>query len=441
MTINAITAEDELMYKQLSDPKLREIAEQIELRGSKGFTLIDGLLFRIRKDRELFVVPDGMVNNIIRLYHDEVGHVGIDKTVQRIVDHYWFPNLKLRIKQYIENCVRCLSYSLVADKTEGELIIYDKDTVPFQTIHIDHFGPLEQSKNKSRYILVIVDACTKFVWLFPTKSTGAKEVIERLLLLFGLTGTPRRIVSDRGTAFTSHDFAEFMESKNVKHVLTAVASPWANGQVERVNRFLKSTLAKVADDPSGWEEKLSAAQYAINNTYHRAISATPSKALFGCEQRRDEDEQLRMLIDEIKKIDVNYADQRDATRQTAREVNRKIQEYNKADYDDRHKKITRYKEGDLVLVRKLQFKVGENTKLAPKYKGPYRIKAIFKNNRFVVTDVPGYNLTSKPFNTILSADKLKPWIHVGQAADNPEREKGGKSETDDDDDQLSGEEE
>lgn len=41
-----------------------------------------------------------------------------------------------------------------------------------------------------------------------------------------------------------------MKEKDIKHVLTAVASPWANGQVERVNRFLKSTLAKLVEEPS-----------------------------------------------------------------------------------------------------------------------------------------------------------------------------------------------
>jgi len=54
-TICTITVEDELMYRQLMDPKLKEIAEMVELKGSKKFTLIDGLLFRIGKDKPLFV--------------------------------------------------------------------------------------------------------------------------------------------------------------------------------------------------------------------------------------------------------------------------------------------------------------------------------------------------------------------------------------------------
>lgn len=55
-TINAITVEDELMFKQLSDPKLKEIAENVELKGSKYFNLIDGLLFKKYHDRDFFVI-------------------------------------------------------------------------------------------------------------------------------------------------------------------------------------------------------------------------------------------------------------------------------------------------------------------------------------------------------------------------------------------------
>jgi len=101
-------------------------------------------------------------------------------------------------------------------------------------------------------------------------------------------------------------------------------------------------------------------------------------------------------------------------RDSAQIVNRAVQEYNKIQYDKKHKKPTWYKEGDLVLVRILQPKPGTNQKLLPKYKGPYQIKTVLKKNRFVVTDIPGYNLTQKPFNTILSSDKIKPWIKINE---------------------------
>lgn len=107
-----------------------------------------------------------MIYSVIRIYYDDMGHVGIDKTIHGILGHHWFPYLKLRIKQYIENYIKCLSYSLVGEKPEDEMEIFEKVALPFHTLHIDHFGPLENIKDNFKYILAI-DTFTKFMWLFP----------------------------------------------------------------------------------------------------------------------------------------------------------------------------------------------------------------------------------------------------------------------------------
>jgi len=88
MMMNSITVKDELMYKQLMDPKLKEIATELEIKDNKYFSLIDGLVFRNHKDKALFVIPENMINSIIRIYHDDIGHVGFDKTVRGILNHY-----------------------------------------------------------------------------------------------------------------------------------------------------------------------------------------------------------------------------------------------------------------------------------------------------------------------------------------------------------------
>lgn len=50
----------------------------------------------------------------------------------------------------------------------------------FITLHINHLRPMDTTLNQYKYILVVVDAFSKFVWLFSTKSTGAEEVIFKL---------------------------------------------------------------------------------------------------------------------------------------------------------------------------------------------------------------------------------------------------------------------
>lgn len=70
---------------------------------------------------------------------------------------------------------------------------------------------------------------------------------------------------------------------------------------------------------------------------------------------------------------------------------------------------------DFVLIRELSSKPGENKKFKMKYKGPYQVSKVLNKNRYVITDIPGFNVTTKSYNSILSSDKLKRWIKPVQA--------------------------
>lgn len=45
-----------------------------------------------------------------------------------------------------------------------------------------------------------------------------------------------RLITNRGTCFTNIKFKSFVQELGIKYVLNAVATPRANGQVERFNR-------------------------------------------------------------------------------------------------------------------------------------------------------------------------------------------------------------
>lgn len=228
--------------------------------------------------------------------------------------------------------------------------------------------------------------------------------------IFNTFGNPSSLVSDRGTAFTSHEFSTFLESKNIRHRQVAVAAPWANGLVERINRFLKSSLKKVVDEPQLWSSKIDLIQYVINNTYHSSLKSTPSKLLFGYDQRGHSDANLVTVLNKVAKIELDCEKERDISRKLAEEVSNKIRDYNKIYYDKKHRKPTQYNVGDYVLIRDTVLKPGEDKKLKSNYKGPYQVTKALNNNRYVIQDIPGFNITSRPYNSILSPDRLKPWV-------------------------------
>lgn len=79
-------------------------------------------------------------------------------------------------------------------------------------------------------------------------------------------------------------------------------------------------------------------------------------------------------------------------------------------YDKHHKKPSKCKVGDNVLIRNTAVKPGEVKKFKSYYKGPYLVAKELNNNRYVIKDISGFNITSRPYDSILSPDKLKPWI-------------------------------
>jgi transposase InsO family protein len=107
-----------------------------------------------------------------------------------------------------------------------------KGEVPLDTYHIDHLGQLSSIKKSYNHVFLIVDAFSKFVWLYATKTTYAAEVLSILKKQSIIFGNPRRIISDRGAAFTSNDFQSYCREKNIEHVLITTEMSRSNGQIE-----------------------------------------------------------------------------------------------------------------------------------------------------------------------------------------------------------------
>lgn len=101
--------------------------------------------------------------------------------------------------------------------------------------------------SKRKHVLAVVDSFTKFVKLYAVNGTTTKESWCALKEYFGAYSRPKRIIDDQGTCFTSVEFEKNLKDSNIEQVKNLVASPQSNGQVERVNRVIKSMLAKLTE--------------------------------------------------------------------------------------------------------------------------------------------------------------------------------------------------
>ncbi|GJT04058.1 reverse transcriptase domain-containing protein [Tanacetum coccineum] len=111
----------------------------------------------------------------------------------------------------------------------------------------------------------------------------ADQVIRRFLKsLFAHFGTPRAIISDRGTHFCNDQFAKVMLKYGVTHRLSTAYHPQTSGQVEVSNRGLKRILERtVGENRASWSDKLEDALWAFRTAFKTPIGCTPYKLVYG----------------------------------------------------------------------------------------------------------------------------------------------------------------
>jgi len=103
-----------------------------------------GLVYRKKNSDLFFYVPEAMEKNVLFKYHDQMGHLGVEKTANAILQNYWFPNLTIKVKQHIAHYLTCIAYSPTSEKLEGTLHSIPKGNIPLDTLHIDHLGPIDK---------------------------------------------------------------------------------------------------------------------------------------------------------------------------------------------------------------------------------------------------------------------------------------------------------
>nr|GEW13886.1 reverse transcriptase domain-containing protein [Tanacetum cinerariifolium] len=150
---------------------------------------------------------------------------------------------------------------------------------PLKTL--DFMGPFSSSR-ENMCILMAIDYLSKWVEEKALPTNDARVVVKFLKSLFTQFETPRAIISDRRIHFCNDKFAIVMSKYGVTHRLATVYHPQAIGQVEVLNRGLKSILKRtVGENCTLWSEKLEDALWAFRTAYKTPIGCTPCKLVYG----------------------------------------------------------------------------------------------------------------------------------------------------------------
>jgi transposase InsO family protein len=153
----------------------------------------------------------------------------------------------------------------------------------FEVIHLDHIGRLTADAHGSKFIIVLIDAFSGCVELFPTKTTTALESASCMLQHFGRFGTPEVVHTDRGTAFHNELIAELLRVAGTEQSLTTAYSKEENAIVECANKeVLRHLNALLFDERvhDKWSyEQLPMMQRIMNTVEKTSTGVTPAELI------------------------------------------------------------------------------------------------------------------------------------------------------------------
>ena len=202
-----------------------------------------------------------MVSSLLSSYHDNPlvgGHFGIKRTLGKIKEKYWWPNMKLSVINYIKSCVACQAFNVNRQKRPGFLSPITPPDGPNQLLGIDFCGPFPTISQDNRYVLCLTDYYTKYVVAIAlpvgTAAATATAIFTYYICLFGV---PRGILSDQGTSFKNQLMHSLSRLLGYHHIFSTPYHPQSNGQIERFNSTFVVQLAKLTDnDSNNWDQYL-----------------------------------------------------------------------------------------------------------------------------------------------------------------------------------------
>lgn len=186
----------------------------------------------------------------MKSFHN-VTHGGVSSTYRDLVRLYYWPGLRRTVSRTVKSCGVCIKNDPRLHAAQGSGV-HPADRRPWRSIGVDHCGPYDGNGDRSKYLVVATCMLTGFIDAEVVGSTNASNLITRCRRIFARTGKPRRLCSDRGSAYISTQFRIILSKLHVQFHLVPSSSPkyggkWecSHGPLNHKLRILRATHTRV----------------------------------------------------------------------------------------------------------------------------------------------------------------------------------------------------
>ena len=198
---------------------------------------------------------------------------------QRCREAIWWPGIDGDIETFVRDCTACIVSGKSARPVPGPLQPVPLPSGPWRKLALDFAGEFTAAPAHQRYLLVAMDYNTKWPEVALCGSATSAAAIDFLTSLFDRFGLVEEVVSDNGVQFTSAEFTNFLQSLGIRHCRTALYSPQANAEAERLNRVLKDGIKAALAESKSFRDGVRQTFVAYRTTAHRTTGVSPASLM------------------------------------------------------------------------------------------------------------------------------------------------------------------
>ncbi|KAD4386077.1 hypothetical protein E3N88_26246 [Mikania micrantha] len=366
----------------------------------KHYLWDDPYLFRVGADQVIRRCVHGAeAADILRHCHEGPtgGHHGATLTAKKVFDSVFFwPTIYKDAHVFVKSCDSCQRVGNISSHNEMPQTSIQVCEI-FDLWGIDFMGPFPMSRG-NRYILVAVDYVSKWVEAQPCPTNDARVIVRFLKKLFARFGTPKALISDRGTHFCNKQMEKALQRYGVTHSLATAYHPQTSGQVEVSNRGIKRILEKtVSLNRLDWADKLDDALWAFRTAYKTPTGSTPFRMIYGkaCHLPVEMEHRAYWALKTMNLDMANAKDLRfhqlhelEELRDHAYEHSHDYKARTKALHDRKLRGDKDFKCGDAVLLYNSRLRLFPG-KLKSRWSGPYKVKGVFPYGTVEIEDKDG----------------------------------------------------
>ena len=221
---------------------------RVLLRECRHLKVQDGVLVRVRlskgKPVQQLVLQEPYRHNALTGLHDNMGHLGVDQTLDLAQDCFFWPKMDNDVQKWVASCKRCLCRKQPERKSSPLVSI--KTSQPMELVCMD-FLTLETSKDGYDNIFVTTDHFTCYAQAIPTSnqttSTTARVLLKNYIVYCGF---PARLHSAPGRNFESTVIRDLCKIAGVAKSRTIRCHPMGKRMCERFNQTLLAMLGTLS---------------------------------------------------------------------------------------------------------------------------------------------------------------------------------------------------